>query len=73
MNKDQAKGVGKQIQGEVQQQVGKLTGDTSTELKGHAKELEGKVQKKVGDAKDTLRDTERDLQDAEARNRNLKP
>ncbi|RYY78986.1 MAG: CsbD family protein, partial [Comamonadaceae bacterium] len=37
MNKDQVKGVGKQISGEVQEQVGKLTGDTSTRVKGHAK------------------------------------
>jgi uncharacterized protein YjbJ (UPF0337 family) len=72
MNKDQVKGVGKQIQGEVQQQVGKLTGDTSTRIKGHANEAEGKLQEGVGNAKETLRDNERDLERAEERNRDLK-
>jgi uncharacterized protein YjbJ (UPF0337 family) len=55
MNKDQVKGVAKQVGGEVQEQVGKLTGDTETRVRGHAKEMEGKVQKELGDAKETLR------------------
>jgi uncharacterized protein YjbJ (UPF0337 family) len=62
MNKDQVKGVGKQISGEVQEQVGKLTGDTSTRVRGHAKEAEGKVQKNVGDAKEVIRHGERELE-----------
>lgn len=56
MNKDQVKGVGKQISGEVKQQVGKMTGDTSTRVRGHAQEAEGKLQKGLGDAKEAVRD-----------------
>jgi uncharacterized protein YjbJ (UPF0337 family) len=61
MNKDQVKGMGKQIKGEVQQKVGKLTGDTGTRIRGHATEAEGKLQKKVGDAKEVVRDGSREL------------
>lgn len=63
MNKDQVKGVAKQVGGEVQEQVGKLTGDTETRVRGHAKEMEGKLQKKVGDAKEELREDERQRHD----------
>lgn len=56
MNKDQVKGVAKQVGGEVQEQVGKLTGDTETRIKGHAREMEGKVQKEYGDAKEVVKD-----------------
>ncbi len=63
MNKDQVKGVAKHIGGEVQEQVGKLTGDTETRVKGHAREMEGKLQKKVGDAKEELRRDESDRLD----------
>ena len=59
MNKDQVKGVAKQVEGNVKEEVGKLTGDTETRVKGHAKELEGKLQKKVGDAKEEVRQDER--------------
>lgn len=61
MNRDQIKGVGKHIKGEVQQQVGKLTGDTSTRVRGQAKEAEGRLQKNVGDAKEELRSNQREL------------
>ena len=61
MNKDQIKGVGKHIEGEVEEQVGKLTGDTSTRVRGHAKEMEGKLQKNIGDAKEELRSNQREL------------
>lgn len=61
MNKDQVKGVAKHVQGEVQQEVGKLTGDTDTQLKGHAKEIEGKAQKQYGDAKEVLKDKAEDF------------
>ncbi|TWO71597.1 CsbD family protein [Caenimonas sedimenti] len=61
MNKDQVKGVAKHVGGEVQEQVGKLTGDTGTQAKGHAKEMEGKAQKELGDAKEVLKDKAEDL------------
>ncbi|MET0311536.1 MAG: CsbD family protein, partial [Burkholderiaceae bacterium] len=39
MNKYQVKGRVKEAAGEVQEQVGKVTGNKSQELKGHAKEF----------------------------------
>ncbi len=62
MNKDQVKGRVKEATGEVQQKVGKLTGDLDTRAKGQAKEMEGKVQKNYGDAKETVENTARDLE-----------
>jgi uncharacterized protein YjbJ (UPF0337 family) len=62
MNKDQTKGIGKKIGGEVQEQIGKLTGDTSTRVRGHAKEAEGKLQKTLGDAKEVVRHHEREVE-----------
>jgi uncharacterized protein YjbJ (UPF0337 family) len=61
MNRDQVKGVAKHVEGEVQQEVGKLTGDTGTQVRGHAKELEGKVQKDYGDAKEVVRNKAEEL------------
>jgi uncharacterized protein YjbJ (UPF0337 family) len=71
MNKDQVKGAAKQVGGEVQQQVGKLTGDTSTRVKGHAKEAEGKLQEGVGNAKESLKENQRDLDRTRDVNRKL--
>ncbi len=56
MNKDQIKGVTNQVTGEIKQQIGKLTGDTQTEVEGHARELKGKLQKGLGDAKEAVHD-----------------
>ena len=61
MNRDQVKGAAKHISGEVKQQVGKLTGDTSTRVRGHAQEAEGRLQKNVGDKREELRHDEREL------------
>jgi uncharacterized protein YjbJ (UPF0337 family) len=55
MNKHQVKGMANQATGEVKEQVGKLTGDTSLQAKGHAREAKGKLQKKAGDAKEAVR------------------
>lgn len=56
MNKDQVKGVTNQVTGEIKQQIGKMTGDTTTQVEGHAREIKGKLQKGVGDAKEALHD-----------------
>ncbi len=45
---DTVKGKLKQAAGNVQKNVGKLTGDKSTEAKGSTKETEGKVQSTGG-------------------------
>ena len=59
MNKDQVKGTAKDICGKIQEQAGKITGDTETELKGLKNQVEGQTQQKVGDAKEVIRDTTR--------------
>jgi uncharacterized protein YjbJ (UPF0337 family) len=61
MNKHQVKGVTNQVTGEVKQQVGKLTGDRSTQARGTATEIKGKLQKDMGDAKEIARNDQRDL------------
>ncbi len=55
MNKQQIKGVTNQVTGEIKKEVGKLTGDRSTQAAGQAREIKGKVQQGVGDAKESLR------------------
>lgn len=56
MNKDQIKGKVKEIAGETQEQIGKVTGSTEQQARGHAREQEGKLQKKVGDVKEGVKD-----------------
>lgn len=69
MNKHQVKGVTNQATGEVKQQVGKLTGDTSLEARGHAREAKGKLQKGLGDAKEALRGDKREPEQRNTRGR----
>lgn len=69
MNKHQAKGIGNQAAGEVKQQVGKLTGDTSLTARGHAREAKGKLQKELGDAKEVVRNDSRKLERRSTRGR----
>lgn len=52
MNDEQVKGKLKEAAGEVQEQVGKMTGNREQEARGHAREHEGKAEKKLGDLKD---------------------
>ena len=56
MNKDQVKGVAKEISGKVQQGVGKMTGNKAQQGEGLIKEAEGKAEKSYGDAKEVLKD-----------------
>jgi uncharacterized protein YjbJ (UPF0337 family) len=51
MNKDQAKGHGKDIAGKAQEKAGEMTGSKEQQAKGMAKQVEGKAQKGVGDVK----------------------
>lgn len=55
MNKQQVKGATNQATGEVKKEVGKLTGDRSTQARGAAQEIKGKVQEGAGDAKENMR------------------
>ena len=56
MNKDQVKGVTKDVVGKVQEQAGKLVGSKEQQIKGLSKQISGKVQKGVGDVKQSVKD-----------------
>ncbi|OGA23088.1 MAG: general stress protein CsbD [Betaproteobacteria bacterium RIFCSPLOWO2_02_FULL_67_19] len=56
MNKDQAKGMAKDVAGKVQEQAGKLVGSRKQQIKGLSKQISGKLQKSVGDAKQSVED-----------------
>ena len=51
MNKDQVKGVVKDVAGKVQEKTGEIIGSKTQEAKGLEKQVEGKAQKAVGDLK----------------------
>jgi len=56
MNKDQIKGVAKDVAGKVQQEAGKLVGSKEQQIKGLAKQISGTTQKGVGDVKEAVKD-----------------
>ena len=56
MNKDQVKGVAKNVVGKVQEQAGKLVGSKEQQVKGLSKQISGKAQKNVGDFKQSVKD-----------------
>ena len=56
MNKDQVKGVAKDVAGKVQEQSGKLVGSKEQQIKGLSKQISGKVQKGVGDVEQSVED-----------------
>lgn len=62
MNKDQVKGAVKDAAGKVQREAGELIGSPEQQAKGLAKQAEGKVQKSYGDAKEAVKDADRDAQ-----------
>jgi uncharacterized protein YjbJ (UPF0337 family) len=49
--KDQAKGIGKELEGRVRNTVGAATGKTSEQVKGKGQEIKGKIQQGIGRAK----------------------
>lgn len=57
MNKDQVKGVLKDIAGKVQEEAGKLVGSKEQQIKGLSKQVSGKTEKTYGDAKEVVKDT----------------
>ncbi len=56
MNKDQVKGVTKDVIGKVQEQAGKLVGSRKQQIKGRSKQISGKLQKSAGDVKQSVED-----------------
>lgn len=59
MNKDQVKGVSKDIAGKIQEEAGKLVGNKEQQAKGLQKQVEGKIEKSLGDAKEVAKDITR--------------
>jgi uncharacterized protein YjbJ (UPF0337 family) len=56
MDKDRIAGAARQVKGSIKETVGKLTGDTRTEVAGKAEKASGKAQNALGSAKDAARD-----------------
>jgi uncharacterized protein YjbJ (UPF0337 family) len=55
MNKDQVKGVAKNVAGKVQEDAGKLVGSKEQQIKGLGKQISGKAEKSYGDAKEVVK------------------
>ena len=62
MNKHQVKGMTNRATGEIKQQVGRMTGDSSLQARGQAREAKGKLQQGLGDAKEVVRHEEREAE-----------
>jgi uncharacterized protein YjbJ (UPF0337 family) len=56
MNKDQVEGKLQDIGGKIQEEAGKLVGNTEQEAKGLKNQVEGKTQEKFGDLKQKVND-----------------
>ena len=57
MNKDQVKGILKDVAGKVQEKVGKLVGSKEQQVKGLGKQISGNAEKTYGDAKEVVKDS----------------
>jgi len=55
MNKDQVKGVAKNIAGKVQEDAGKFVGSKEQQIKGLSKQISGKAEESFGDAKEVIK------------------
>lgn len=56
MNKNQVKGVVKDLAGKVQEEIGILVGSKEQQAKGLSKQVSGKAEKIYGDAKQVIKD-----------------
>jgi uncharacterized protein YjbJ (UPF0337 family) len=56
MNKNQVKGVAKDVGGKIQQKVGEITGSSKQKVEGLEKQVEGKAQKALGDVQEIIKD-----------------
>lgn len=55
LNKDQVKGVAKQVKGKINEVIGRATGDGKQEIKGDVQQAVGGAQKKLGDVKQAIK------------------
>jgi uncharacterized protein YjbJ (UPF0337 family) len=51
VNNDELKGKGKHIEGHIREDVGKLTGNKTEQVKGKIQQVEGKIQEEIGKSK----------------------
>jgi uncharacterized protein YjbJ (UPF0337 family) len=58
MNRNQVKGMAKDVAGKVQRKVGEATGSTSQQVKGAGKQIEGKLQKGAGNVEKAADDAD---------------
>ncbi len=56
MNKDQVKGVAKDVAGKIQEKAGKLVDSKEQQVRGLSKQISGKAQKGLGDIKQAVED-----------------
>jgi uncharacterized protein YjbJ (UPF0337 family) len=56
MDKDRIEGAAKQVNGNIKEAIGKMTGDTKVEAEGVAEKAAGELQSDLGKAKDAVRD-----------------
>jgi uncharacterized protein YjbJ (UPF0337 family) len=59
INKDQVEGRAKEVSGKIQQEMGKLTGNKTQQVKGAIKKNIGAGQARLGDMAEQSRDTNR--------------
>lgn len=50
MNKEEKKGMGQRIKGDVKEATGRMTGDEELEIEGKADQVAGRGREKVGEA-----------------------
>ena len=56
MNKDRVQGTIDEVVGNAKRHIGKITGNTGTQVEGAVQQLKGKVENTIGKAKDAARD-----------------
>jgi uncharacterized protein YjbJ (UPF0337 family) len=64
MNEDRLSGTAKSVGGQVEEGIGRATGDVKTQLQGKARQLEGTLQDVYGQARETAADAAEAIRDA---------
>lgn len=59
MNKNQVKGIAKDVAGKVQEKAGKLVGSKEQQVKGLGKQISGQAEKAYGNAREVAKDAGR--------------
>jgi uncharacterized protein YjbJ (UPF0337 family) len=59
MNEDRIIGSAKQLGGQLEEGIGRVTGDTRTQVRGAARQAEGVLQDLTGQARDTAKQAAR--------------